>query len=673
MTASELLEQRERQLGLIMALDRARDAVDVAKDPEVMFRAITDLMREHFQAEASALLLFGDDGTQVETVVHTGMDYQVAQTLCEAAVGHFQPDYISNEVWRHTLGLCVVQDSNDLSLGTLVLARNDRPFTRQDAELLEIAESQIDSAIVQARNIWELANRNRQLEAIFAIDHLRDDREDEADLIAGFTTILTEYFEAELVMVILSHIDSGELIIRGIMDKENLPLSAVDSIRKMTEDIMKPQQIDTPPGIEQVNLLAAPLIVSGVNLGSVVVGRKLPYMASDHRLLYAMMSQMDSAIAHSRTDLQLDQRNQELETIYRIDRIRDSDIDFDSMMVDVLNELCQAVNSEIGYLMLYSEDEERRLEIKATTYEGVLTSPAYNDAINALSVQALEQGEAVYSNQSDGAVRSIVAIPLILNDKVIGVFGTLNSSNPRGFSAEDRRMLMAITSQVDTAVFERLERRQMRKVLSRSVDPKVLEHMLQRADENILTGERVVLSVLFADLRGSTEWTERTEPEELVSTLNAFLGRMTGVIFKNGGTLDKFVGDEVIALFGTPVQMDNHVNRAAACALDMQQAHQRLINELAEQGIELPPMGVGIATGEVIAGEFGPPIRTDFTAMGRAMNLGARLCSAAPAGEILISEATRQVLAERCEAEPMATIDLKGIGEVQAYRLLSFK
>ena len=673
MTASDLLEQRERQLGLIMALDRARDAVDVAKDPEVMFRAVTKLLRDHFEADASALLLLGDDGVQVETVIAEGMDYDVAAELCHDAIGHFQPDYIPNETWRHTLGLCVVQDSNDQMLGTLVLARNDRPFTRQDAELLEIAESQIDSAIVQARNIWELGNRNRQLEAIFAIDRLRDARGEEAELIAGFTTILTEYFGAELVMVVLSHIDSGELILRGIMDKENLPLSAVDAIREMTGDITIPQQIETPMGIGQMNLLAAPFIISGVNFGSVVVGRKPPYMAADHRLLFAMMSQMDSAIAHSRTAQQLEQRNQELETIYRIDHIRDSDLDFDSMMVDVLNELCQAVNSEIGYLMLYSEDEERKLEIKATTYEGVLTSPVYNHAINELSREALTKGEPVYSNKPDGAVRSIVAIPLILNDKVIGVFGTLNSSNPRGFSAEDRRMLTAITSQVDTAVFERLERRQMRKVLSRSVDPKVLDHMLQRADETILTGERVVLSVIFADLRGSTAWAERTNPEELVSTLNAFLGRMTGVIFKNGGTLDKFVGDEVIALFGTPVAMTDHAERAARCALDMRTVHKRLMDELAEKGIELPPMGVGIGTGEVIAGEFGPPIRTDFTAMGPAMNLGARLCSAAPAGQILISEATRQVLAERCEVETLDTIDLKGIGGVQAYQLKSFK
>src|SRR5690606_36925742 len=133
-------------------------------------------------------------------------------------------------------------------------------------------------------------------------------------------------------------------------------------------------------------------------------------------------------------------------------------------------------------------------------------------------------------------------------------------------------------------VFERLERRQMRKVLSRSVDPKVLEHLLQRADDTVLAGERVVLSVLFADLRGSTEWAERTDPEELVNILNEFLSKMTDVIFKHGGTLDKFVGDEVIALFGCPVAMENHYQHAVRAALEMQAVHKKLQQQFADRG-----------------------------------------------------------------------------------------
>jgi adenylate cyclase len=207
--------------------------------------------------------------------------------------------------------------------------------------------------------------------------------------------------------------------------------------------------------------------------------------------------------------------------------------------------------------------------------------------------------------------------------------------------------------------------------LSRSVDPKVLERLLQKADDHQLAGERVVISVLFADLRGSTEWTERTEPERLVSTINAFLGRMTDVIFQHGGTLDKFVGDEVIGLFGTPVDMKEHALQAVKCALAMQDVHADLQQAVEALGLELPPMGIGISTGEVIAGEFGTPIRTDFTAMGRAMNLGSRLCGAASAGKILISKPTQEMAGPSIEVRSIEPLTLKGLGLVEVYEVLS--
>ena len=158
------------------------------------------------------------------------------------------------------------------------------------------------------------------------------------------------------------------------------------------------------------------------------------------------------------------------------------------------------------------------MEMKSSTVDGTLTSPESAATIQSFSRQALDTGQLIYDNAVDAAgVRSIVAVPLILNQRIIGVFGVVNSRNARGFSSEDRRLLAAITSQVDTAIFERLEQRRMRSLLSRSVDPKVLDYMLRQTNAaNMLAGGRIVISVLFADLRGSTQWAEHIEPEELV-------------------------------------------------------------------------------------------------------------------------------------------------------------
>jgi adenylate cyclase len=202
----------------------------------------------------------------------------------------------------------------------------------------------------------------------------------------------------------------------------------------------------------------------------------------------------------------------------------------------------------------------------------------------------------------------------------------------------------------------------------------VLEYLLSRADAHILAGERVVLTVLFADLRGSTEWTERTSPEELVSTVNRFLSTMTNVIFQHGGVLDKFVGDSVIGLFGAPLYLDDHAARAARAALDMQRAQRDLVAQLRREGKELPPMGIGVCSGEVIAGEFGPPMRTAFTAMGRIVNLCSRLCDAAEAGQTLINQETYDRLQPNCTANPLEPQRLKGISNPPAiYELLAVK
>lgn len=657
------LAQKERELQLVLALDRVRDLLHDDDDPRQMFDAVVRLLKDQFEADACGIMLVTETTDELEAIAAVGVPEDSAIELCRAAIQSKEPAALETSLWPYTIGIQILLNQNEYPLGSLFLGRKSHPFTPYELALLELAESQVDSAVVQARMIWKLAGRNRELEAIYQIDRLRDDTYSEGELISGFTNILQDHFSADLCMIILSHTTSGELVLRGIVDKRDLPVAALDAIRELTGDIRIPQVIPTPSDVQDLTLLAAPFIVAGERLGAVVLGRKSRFSVSDHRLLYAMTSQMDSAVVHIRTNQKLLMRNRELEVIYRIDQIRDQETELDVMLQQVLTEMCQAISSEVGYLMLYNAKNQEHLELKAATIEGLLTSHAYYDVIARMSREALDAAKLVYSNTPDGPVRSIISIPLILNDKIIGVFGAINSSNPRGFSEEDRRMLIAITSQVDTAVFERLERRRLRKVLVRQVDPKVLDHLLQSAEDTVLTGERVNLSVLFADLRGSTEWAERTDPEELVQILNAFLGKMTDVIFKHGGTLDKFVGDEVIGLFGSPVYMDDHALRAARAGLEMQAVHKQLQAEFEAKNQELPALGVGISSGEVIAGEFGPPIRTDFTAMGRVMNLGARLCSSAVAGQVIISPSTYHTLRDVVEAQRLETITLKGIGQ----------
>jgi class 3 adenylate cyclase/putative methionine-R-sulfoxide reductase with GAF domain len=666
------LAQRERALELVMRIDGVRDSLHDDEDPRHMFDNLALLLLEWFEADACAILLLAETNDDLECLSVVSMTEDTAVELGYKATRTEGLQPIQDARWKYVLGIQIILD--EFPMGGLVLARDRAPFSEDEQQLIILSESQLDSAVVQARTIWKLTQRNHELEAIYEIDRLRDRISHETDLISGFTAVVLEYFQADFCLLLLTQMDSGEMVIRGIIDNHELSSSALDEIREKARQLTIPQVIPTPAGAEGLHLLAAPFAVAGARLGAVVIGRESIFTVSDHRLLHAMMSQMDSAVVYTRILYQLSQRKKELETIYKIDRIRDQEKDFDKMLHAVLIELCEVVSSDTGYIMLYNEKEEQELELRAFTVEGQITEPRYLEIVQRVSRQALTEGEMVFSNEPEDSVRSIVAVPLILNERVIGVFGMVNSTRSKGFDAEDRRMLSAITSQVDTAIFERLEQRRMRMLLSRSVDPKVVDMLLQKANLDVLTGERVIITVLFADLRESTQWAERTKPEELVKSLNMFLSQMTEVIFKYGGTLDKFVGDEVIGLFGTPVHMPDHAYQAARAAMEMQTIQRELQAELRGQGHELPPMGIGVSSGEAIAGEFGHPIRSEFTALGRIVNLGSRLCGIAGAGQVLISQATYQAINGRATVKELEAVALKGISHpTPVYELISMK
>ncbi|MBI1278544.1 MAG: GAF domain-containing protein [Anaerolineaceae bacterium] len=668
----DALQQKEHELELVIQLDQVRDTLNDDGDPQNMFDALVKLLHEWFKCSAAAIMLVAETSDDVELISAEGMPVHVTTQLCQTALRQSGSHLLENAPWKYTLAIQIVLD--DYPLGGFVLGRDEQPFSEGEMAEIALAESQLDSAIMQARMTWKLGQRNRELEAIYEIDRLRDRTSTEAELIRDFTAVASEYFSADFCLILLSQPNSNEMVVRSIVDKHDLSAAVLKEIQQKAAQLTIPQVITLAEGVTHLTLLAAPFVVENERLGAVVVGREALFSIGDHRLLHAMMTQMDSAVVYVRVLQQLTQRRRELEIIYKIDRIRDKEKDLDMMLQAVLYELTQTISSEMGYIMLYDESGTQELEMRAVTAEGKIASTADETVIQAISRSALEKGSMIYGTKTGGEIRSYIAAPLILNDRIIGVIGMLNSVSGDEFSDEDHHMMHAITSQVDTAIFERMEQRRMRTILSRSVDPKVVEHLLQKANLNVLDGERVNLSVLFADLRGSTRWAEQVPAEEFVATLNVFLGKMTDIILEFGGTLDKFVGDEVIGLFGTPVHMDDHAYRAAGAAMKMQLVHKELQTHLSEQGRHLPDMGIGISSGEAIAGEIGHRIRSEFTALGNVINLGSRLCGAAAPKQILISDTTFKMISRFVQVNNLGVQSYKGIlhpGET--YEILSIQ
>jgi len=213
-------------------------------------------------------------------------------------------------------------------------------------------------------------------------------------------------------------------------------------------------------------------------------------------------------------------------------------------------------------------------------------------------------------------------------------------------------------------VTEGRERRRVRGLMSRYVNPEIVRQLADEALDLKLGGQRVPLTILFSDIRGFTSLSEQLPAESVVAMLNEYLGAMTEIVFEHGGTLDKFIGDAVMALWGAPLPVADHARRAAQCALAMTAELERLNARWSEEGAPANlRIGIGINTGEAVVGNLGSLKRKlEYTAIGDAVNLASRLESLNKDMEttIIISEATRAALGEGFDTAPLREVKVKG-------------
>jgi len=206
------------------------------------------------------------------------------------------------------------------------------------------------------------------------------------------------------------------------------------------------------------------------------------------------------------------------------------------------------------------------------------------------------------------------------------------------------------------------EKRQVKKLFSRYVSKDVYDQLVANPSLAALGGARRHMTVLFSDIRGFTTMSEKGTPEDVVAQLNQLFTRMVAVVFSNRGTVDKFVGDMVMALYGAPLDDEDHAEHAVRTALAMIKTLQEMNQEWARDGKPLLDIGIGINTGDMIAGNVGSETIMSYTVIGDAVNLGARLESLNKeyGTRIIISEATRERLKGRYDIHPLGDVIVKG-------------
>jgi len=176
----------------------------------------------------------------------------------------------------------------------------------------------------------------------------------------------------------------------------------------------------------------------------------------------------------------------------------------------------------------------------------------------------------------------------------------------------------------------------LRETLSRYLSPQVMAQVLSDTGLRSLRSARREVTVFFADIRNFTAFAERHQPEEVVDVLNEYFDLMVHVLFEHQGTLDKFLGDGLLALFGTPLEQLDHAQRAVQAALDIQRATTALNAVRRHRGQPTLHLGIGINSGEAIVGNIGSEKRMEYTVVGDMVNVAQRLQTQAGGGEILI-------------------------------------
>jgi class 3 adenylate cyclase len=221
---------------------------------------------------------------------------------------------------------------------------------------------------------------------------------------------------------------------------------------------------------------------------------------------------------------------------------------------------------------------------------------------------------------------------------------------------------------------EQLERNEqfIRATFGRYVSDEVVANLLENPEGLKLGGDLREVTILMSDIRAFSTICERLPPDQVMKMLNNYLGTMSEIIMGHQGTIDEFIGDAILAIFGAPISRPDDADRAVRCALDMQQAMNDINRDNLEAGLPEISMGIGVNTGAVIAGNIGSEKRSKYGVVGHHVNLTARIESQTAGGEVLISETTRDKLNLAFVIGEEKQVRVKGINEpVSIYQVLS--
>lgn len=367
-----------------------------------------------------------------------------------------------------------------------------------------------------------------------------------------------------------------------------------------------------------------------------------------------------------------------------------SELDLEKLLPKILDKAFELLPADRGVILLmdnagelvprYVKTRDGRTDNNIVLSKTVTAEVIKNKA-------AVLSSDATMDSRFSGAhsiimqgIRSTMTVPLLHGDEILGIMHLDSQIATNAFTEKDLQICVGMAAQAAIAIQNarlatRIEQEaQTRAQISRLVPPAVVEQVV-KGDLTIEKGGRLhEITMLYSDIRGFTSMSDGRPPEDVVQTLNEYFELMVEILFRHQGTLDKFVGDEIIGLFGAPIDIDEAAYKAVACAIDMQRALSEF--NRTRQAEQQPPIkiGIGINTGVVITGAIGSSRALQYTAIGDAMNVASRLVNIAKPEEIIVSQETFRVVADRVEGQALPPVRVKGkADELNIYRILGLR
>jgi adenylate cyclase len=334
---------------------------------------------------------------------------------------------------------------------------------------------------------------------------------------------------------------------------------------------------------------------------------------------------------------------------------------------------------ERGFMLLFDEQgAARETEVKyrrapvAGTEQQIILSQTIVDQVRKeqqpllITDVSLDERFAASQSVKISGLRSAMCAPLLGSQRLLGLLYVDNNQRSAAFTQDELNVFSLVAAQAAAALDSALAHQQLaqsaiqRSALERFLAPEVVELITQDPEGMRLGGRNQKVSVMFADIRGFTTLSESMPPEQIVEILNSYFTHVTDVIFDHGGTLDKYIGDAVMALFGAPISKGVDAINAVRAAVDLQKMVTQLNRDAAARKWPELQVGIGINTGIVTAGNIGSPRRFDYTVIGDSVNTASRLMSKATGGQIIISQSTAEELTGEFALHPLEPLQVKG-------------